>query len=210
MENKTYGEQGGFIHVLGTLIILLSSVILLANPAQAQIDSLKKGDRVKLIAPSVSGKALIGNIVMRSPSVTYLFRFRDDSTYHIPNSSIEHLSISRGKKRRTLRGAVIGAASGGLLLGIVAVATNPEPDPCDEDPYFLCGAFEFSDTEAFGIGALVGGVVGAAAGAIIGTFVRADRWERVSLDISMGGMPFYKEEYSLHPIVSFQIPVGRH
>ena len=80
------------------------------------------------------------------------------------------LEISRGHKKNTGRGAVIGAIIGGAGLAIVGAA-----DCAGDDD----GFFEMSAGECAAGGALVGGGAGALIGMLIGSQIESERWEEI-------------------------------
>ncbi|MDR8390880.1 hypothetical protein NC796_07015 [Aliifodinibius sp. S!AR15-10] len=182
-------------------------ILISTTTVSAQIQGVAKGDRVKIDAPSMSDRRIIGTVLDNSGSVTIL-AVRNDSTYYIPNSSIRKLSVSAGKKRKPLKGALLGAGSGGLLLGIIAAATNPDPKPCEGE--LFCGSFELTDGEAFVFGAVLGILAGGAVGAITGALVETEKWVRVPLGFSMGIQPsVYQDKFALHPTVSIQFSLSK-
>ena len=84
-------------------------------------------------------------------------------------ASITSLEVSLGRKRNTIRGLVIGAASG-VLIGVIA--------PVDPNN---CGYY--SDNFCSREKALLGGVVGGGGlGAGIGALIKSDRWSRVTVN----------------------------
>lgn len=192
-------------------LLTVGLAFLLPTTVHAQINGLKSGDRIKLSlsAHTASQRTMVGTVAGISPSVITLTT--KDSTYYFTNSLIEHLWVSEGKRRNTGRGALIGAISGGLILGITTAATNPDPDPCNEDSSLFCGiAPEFSDSEAFVIGAVVGIFGGCAAGAIIGAVIRTERWERLPLNVSVDIQPIHKtREFGLNPTLSLRFSIGK-
>lgn len=176
------------------LIFAIGLISVIPSNVQAQNNSLKKGDIVKISVPSINKKTIIGRVIMSSDIVTAL-RVKKDSTYYVTNSLIEHIWISEGKKRNTGKGALIGLISGGLIFGIASAATNnPQAHPCKEVPssLFCAIAPEFSNSEAFAIGAVVGILGGGTVGAIIGSMLHTNRWKRVPVNISFGVQPIPK------------------
>lgn len=219
LQNKTglsqiqrnNGKTTKIRNFIGLLIISLA--FFLPTMVQAQINSLKSGDRIKisLSVQTANQRTMVGTVDGVSPSVLTLIT--KDSTYSITNKLIENLWVSEGKRRYTSRGALIGAISGRLILGITTVATNPDPNtaPCDEESLIFCGIdLEFSNSEAFVLGAVVGTVVGGTVGAIIGTVIRTERWELLPLNISVDMQPKHKtREYGLNPTLSLRFSIGK-
>jgi hypothetical protein len=84
--------------------------------------------------------------------------------------SIERLELHRGKEGRAGQGAVIGALTGGVGVGLAILACDDPgslvPSCADIAPYLVIG------------GAALGVLIGAA----IGSNVGPDRWEVVPVD----------------------------
>ncbi len=203
MNNRSnYVKRAGFMPRLWIVdLVVLFVMFTLSKITFAQVNTLKKGDRIKLSAPSVSKKPLVGTFMTRSNTLTVLYRSKDDSTYYIINTLIDRIYISSGKKRNTGRGALIGAVSGGLILGITASVTNSEIETkIDPD---ISGGFEYVV-----VGAAIGILGGGAVGAIIGAINQTEQWERMPVQISMGITPTHKKEYAFSPMLSLRLPIG--
>ncbi|HKK44102.1 MAG TPA: hypothetical protein VJ964_01185, partial [Balneolaceae bacterium] len=98
--------------------------------------------------------------------------------------------------RNTGRGALIGAGTGGLTLGVIFLASY---EPCGPDEWCI---FDYSKGELFlmgtGFGIFTGGVIGA----LIGTFSKREKWKRVSLRVR--NQPFKFGEISSAPSLSLR------
>ncbi|NBC05029.1 MAG: hypothetical protein GVY20_15200 [Bacteroidetes bacterium] len=154
--------------------------------AEAQIEGISEGDRVKVTAPSVKSGNIKGAIITLEDS--FLTVSESDTTFTVDYSSIRSLKVSKDEKLAIGKGALIGGLSGALTVGMISLATN---EPCDEDEWCI---IEYTNAEAFGIGALIGGLGGMAAGALIGAFITIDRWEKVPVTLSMNP---YEHKYWL-------------
>ena len=90
---------------------------------------LLPGARVRLTAPSVSDKRLVG-IIRSLDDVTLTFLPRGATeTMQVPRSAITELEVGRGNRRR--KGALIGAVAGlasGVALGLATGPDCSEPD----------------------------------------------------------------------------------
>ncbi|WP_237854823.1 hypothetical protein [Rhodohalobacter sulfatireducens] len=161
-------------------------IILSFQLAEAQIEGISEGDRVKVTAPSVKSGNIKGAIITLEDS--FLTVSEKDTTFTISYESIRRLQVSEGEKLAIGKGALIGGLSGALTVGMISLATN---ETCDEDEWCI---IEFTNAEAFGIGALIGGLGGMAAGALIGAFITIDRWEKVPVTLSMNS---YQSRYQL-------------
>ncbi|MDR9363740.1 MAG: hypothetical protein RI575_00255 [Balneolaceae bacterium] len=160
--------------------------LLAFQTAVAQNTDISEGDRVKISAPSVKSVTIKGTILTVENS--FLRVSEKDTTFNIPYKSIRSLRKSKGEKLAIGRGALIGGFSGALTLGLISMTSN---ESCEEDEWCI---IEYTNAEAFGIGALIGGLGGMAAGALIGTFNTIDRWEKVPITLSMNS---YQSRYQL-------------
>lgn len=137
---------------------------------------LRPGTRVRVSAPGVSPRRLVGTLV-ESESGSLRLRLEGDGPETvIALASIERLETSGGWQRGSTAATLIGAGAG-LAWGVAsAVATlNRE---CDE--YGFLG--EMCDLED--AAAILGVPAGAAFGTFVGwgvgkLFFRTERWERV-------------------------------
>ncbi|MDZ7690145.1 MAG: hypothetical protein U5K69_03140 [Balneolaceae bacterium] len=172
----------------------------------AQIIGIEEGDRVKVMVPSMSDRDIVGTILGITESVVELSTRKE--MISIPVVSIEKLYVTNGEKKNTGKGFLVGAVSGGFILGLTAAVTNPPPENCNQNPSFMCGAFEFSAVEAFALGAVGGILVGGATGAIIGVFTKTDRWEQMPLSFSAGLLSSSQTGVGFSPGVSFRVSLG--
>ena len=86
----------------------------------------------------------------------------------VSRQAISHLEVSTGRRRKTLKGMIIGAGIGALVL---QTAVSDNCDSAIESCYT-------SRAEATGIGLLGGALWGAGIGALI----KGDRWSTVPLE----------------------------
>ena len=160
-------------------VMLIAALAMLPAGVEAQRTNAAQvgiGSRVRVVAPSVRRERFIGRITAlpsdsmtldttgarrrlgfdTGPVLVEEFRYAT-----IPLAAIEQIEVSGGRTHRgaTIRGAVIGALAGGLLLGAAGL---PELNPGFGD--FL---------EGFGKGAVVGIVVGGGIGYLLG----GERWD---------------------------------
>ncbi len=156
-----------------TIVFLMTLMSVLPFDGSAQAVP-SPGDRIRI--KQVDGTVLTGTLAALSPQTIQLLVGSDDRMAEIPVARIEALEISLGRQRRFLKyfgltvaaGLVLGATSGGIFW-----------EPCS----FLCFTPFQTETRGtairngFGIGALVGLPLGA----IIGSNVREERWDPVSL-----------------------------
>ena len=104
--------------------------LVAVGPVQADdTNGLSPGARVRLTAPSVSGKRLVGTLrSLDDVTLTFLPRGATE-TMQVPRSAITGLEVGRGSRRR--KGAIIGAVAGlasGVVLGLATGQDCSEPE----------------------------------------------------------------------------------
>ncbi len=154
------------------LISLCTMLFTLAfsGKLSAQLDSLQTGDRIRLVAPPAVPHQTTGQF-SRIAADSFYIEINSAETA-VPLRRIRILEISRGKKRRTWEGTIIGAGVGGVLLGTIAYAATEEKDE---------GFFRMTRGSAFKGGLVAGALLGGAAGFFIGSRLESEHWERISL-----------------------------
>ena len=147
-----------------------------------EVLSIAPGTRLR-VRQSASGQPaswLAGAVVVLDADTLVLKTDRSAKTVAIPRAAIAALNVSTGKSRE--RGALIGAAIGFVAGNLYFKVINPPDYRCiaereggDCDTLF----FFFRD-----------GITGAPFGALAGLLLFAeDRWEPVSLALSVGFSP---------------------
>jgi hypothetical protein len=104
--------------------------LVAVGPVHAdETNGLSPGARVRLTAPSVSGKRLVGTLRnLDDVTLTFLPRGAAE-TMQVPRSAITGLEVGRGSRRR--KGAIIGAVAGlvsGVALGLATGHDCSEPE----------------------------------------------------------------------------------
>ncbi len=157
-------------------LILTSALLFLIPPGTAaQVTGLEKGDKIRVTAPEQLTHRTTGVITdISRDSLRFMHR---DSLFQISLSKIQKLEFSTGKKRSAGRGALIGAGSLGLALGLIFMSTD---ENCSSDEEWCIDLFSRSDS--FKIGLVSGALLGGASGAIVGHFILRDRWEKVEFE----------------------------
>ena len=91
--------------------------------------------------------------------------------HRIPPQIVLGLEVSRGtdRTRGGVRGLLIGAGTGALLLGAIGALAASSSGECQ-----VCGP-----GPGFALGAYYGAPLGAAAGTMVGLLIGSERWERV-------------------------------
>ena len=127
---------------------------------------VKPGDRVRIMAPSVSRAPFAGTLVtLQTDSLVVQ---GGANTWRLSLASVERVELSRGRKSNVLLGAGIGLLVG---AGIGAMIGSG----CDTELFATKG-------ECIALGAGVFGGAGALVGAISGALTRTERWAEVPLD----------------------------
>lgn len=205
-QRKRANQTYNFFYMFWIIVITCGLIGLMLQTVQAQISGIEEGDRVKVKVPSMSDRDIVGTILGITESVVELSTKKE--LISIPVVSIEKIHVSNGEKRNTGKGFLVGAISGGFILGLTAAVTNPPPENCNQNPSFMCGAFEFSTGEAFALGAVGGILLGGATGAIIGALTKSDRWEQVPISFSASLFPLYQTRVGFSPGVSLKVTLG--
>ena len=154
-----------------TIVFLMTLMFVLPSDGSAQAVPTP-GDRIRI--EQVDGTVLTGTLGALSPQTIQLLVGSDDRMAEIPVARIEALEISLGRQRRFLKyfGLTVAATSFvGAIIGAIAYE--------DSEPYNCL--FCFTQGEYIGIGFGIGALVGLPLGAIIGSDVREERWDPVSL-----------------------------
>lgn len=139
------------------------------SPVSAQQrSSLEPGARVRLSAATAGIRKHVGTLQAVELDTLVVDSLR------VPIAIITQLEISRGRRSKAGRGALIGAGGGAVAGGIVG---------------YLVGNLCYSNPSGSGcragvtaLGAGVGSAVGAGIGALIGRSATSDRWEVLLLD----------------------------
>jgi hypothetical protein len=163
--------------------MLISLIVApLATIASQQSPSVKAGDRVRVMAPSVSVSPFVGTFV--AIEADSLVVHDSVHTWRLSLASVEQVDFSQGRKSHTLLGAGIGFLVGGGVA-VALLYTGGSTSLCDQS----ANQDAMNSGECIGLTAL-GGLAGAGLGAIIGGFIRTERWQ---------GIPLKRLRVSLRP-----------
>jgi hypothetical protein len=175
-------------------IVIGATASLLVPVATAQSRSPQsEGARVRITAPSVGTRPLVGTLVGIESDALKLDVEGALESRVVPRSAVTKLEFSQGRKRNTMKGAWIGLATGAVAGGALAAAYASS----DGGPV---------NAEFVPLVAGVYGAAGMALGALIGAMVKSERWREADLEgplVSVGSVPGGGVGFSIH------VPVGR-
>jgi hypothetical protein len=125
------------------------------------------GSRVRIASPAYLTNLAGAVVALDGEAIT--IAADGVGSLRIPRDTIASLEVSRGRTRRTVKGALVGAAVG-AFVGDVGYS----PDPAG------CAAGKAACSRAESIRLMTG--TGAAVGAWVGHRIQRDRWEPIALD----------------------------
>jgi hypothetical protein len=169
-----------FRRFVSMLSLLLMAPTVAAAQARA---SLVKGQRVRVTSRCeiVGGSVpacptpgtpwphewtYSGELVALDADTLRIRRQSNEVAFAIPTASIAGLAYRAGTKGNAWRGAFIGLLGGALLGGVIGSTTE------------WC---ILSCSPATGLGVAIGAPAGLLLGSVIGTLIRSDRWQTVSV-----------------------------
>jgi hypothetical protein len=150
------------------LLCVLLAPSLLVQKAVGQ-GLPEPGTRVRVTVPS--GRHA-GTLLALGQDTLVMGSERQADTLRIASSGISRIEVSRGQRRRTGRGAIIGLLAGGISVGAglgVACGTSSGS--------FLDCSDKVPSAVTFGL--LAGGALGAGIGALIGSAISGEKWEAI-------------------------------
>ena len=151
-----------------TIVCLMTLIFVLALDGSAQAVP-SPGDRIRII--QVDGPVLTGTLVTFSAETIQLSLDSESPTVEVPVEGIEALETSLGRRHNYPKyiGITVAVTSVvGATMGFIAY---------DPSCTFLC----FTRSQHVGIGFVGGVLIGLPLGVIIGSVVREERWNPVSL-----------------------------
>ncbi len=158
-----------------TVISLTVSLLLapLDGLSAQQPPPIEPDSRIRVTAPNVGADKVVGTF-LGAAGDTLRVQTESQAPLAIPFAFVTRLDVSRGKKSRVVRGAVLVGVIGAVVGGAVGLVT----------PQFACETPSGCPVDWGEAGKLaaLGGVIGAAVGGGIGALTKTDRWEKVPLD----------------------------
>ena len=144
------------------------------------------GVRVRLVTDSIR---VVGNLMRRVEDSITILDARSHATHVLSLNAVRVFEISRGKRRRTGRGALIGLVSGagaGIVSTLVLCRSG-----CTSSGGDWTGFIAVVLTGA-------GAVAGVGVGALIGSQIRSERWDRAAVSgIRVGLIPTWSRHRGL-------------
>lgn len=161
-------------------------LLFFLNPIQSRAQSfgLDIGDIVKVKAPIISNKKIVGRIKLFTNQSLQIST--NNVNMEIPFNSIKTLEKALGKRSHTLEGFLIGGISGAAIGGTFLDVSYA---PCTSTDDFSCMFHPTSRTNAFKTGAVIGGFIGVVFGLIIGSQEHTYRWKRIPIKLSLSKLP---------------------
>lgn len=141
--------------------------------AQARIDPLAVGTRVRVTSPALSERPKVATILVRLPDGLAIRNEGMSDSVAVPFASITEIDVSNGSHTHVLKGMGIGFIAGTSIGAISAAATYRRSDD----------AFPIPDSRAFNafVGGVIGAVIGPLIGGVTGALWRTEQWTPVSL-----------------------------
>ncbi len=163
------------------------SVIIFTTPLVAQepaiLESVTPGNRIRVSAleyfkkikisrPSRKIARVVGTVVAANADTLFLRIDKQVEPLKVPLSSLKKIEVSRGKKSRAGKGALIG-----FLIGFATAEA-------------FCAHIRYEDSGTMGAnpwdcGLVIGGPAGGVIGAVMGAAINGGRWEEVPLNSAL-------------------------
>jgi hypothetical protein len=151
------------------MILVLTSTLALPSevcPQEAQEPPPRQstvtiGSKVRLIAPAVATGRITGTVIEMDEKALVILT--GGHRLNVPRQAVIHAEVSVGKRRRALKGMIIGAGLGAVVYPPLIYGSCLNDCGSQWDPGYI----------AFGAG------VGALWGAGIGALIKKDRWSTV-------------------------------
>ncbi len=168
-------------------IFSILSVLIFSAPLVAQEpaipESVTPGNRIRVTAPEYFKKIKISKpsrrqsrivgTVMAANSDTISLRIDEQSEpLSIPLSYLKKIEVSRSKKSRIVKGALIGFLIGFVTAEALCARTRYEDSGTMGPDQWACGLF-------------IGGPAGGVIGAVMGAAIKGERWEEVPLNSAL-------------------------
>jgi hypothetical protein len=191
MEGRKYK-----VYLLSLLFTLVSW-----NSVYAQLNSLKKGDKIKVWALALYNKSIVGQFTDRNDDIITVVSNNEFTL--IPLAAVNKIQISTGKKRCHFRGAGIGALIGTVSFGLVSLASNLGEEKCTLGEG-CSGHTKFGTEMGYIMMPVVGAVFGTVIGFVVGSLYKTDKWETISLE-GIDIQSSYINPDKRYPVLEFRL-----
>ena len=111
-------KKQSFQATRSSFVVVLVAALLLAGEVHAQDQSTSPvtvGTRVRILAPAAVNGRIEGMILEMDEKSLLLMS--EEQRLRVPRESITQLEVSTGKRRRALKGLIVGAGLGALVYG---------------------------------------------------------------------------------------------
>lgn len=185
-------HQASLLNINGLLLMCMLFLFIQVE-AEAQVNGISKGDRVKVTIKGNSQERFAGYVVEQS-SFAILLR-HNKTNMSLPLNTIESIYVKRGDKRRTGLGIGIGLVSGAIIGALHTKKPNYEKD------LFFPGLDNFVRVSG-------GAVIGSLTGALIGSMFKAKRWLPIPFSHSLTNRQKITHNSIILPSLNFKIPIS--
>lgn len=155
---------------MGKLLFLSLAALLLFQDASAQVE-IKEGDKVRFKLSN--GTKIVGRVVqINSEEIGLIPRWtKYERLFQI--EGLTRIDKSLGRQRNFKKYFVTTLAASTIFVSSYSALTW---EPCISEGFMDCFMAPRSKTEAFKMGAIIGGLIGLPLGFIVGYFIKEERW----------------------------------
>jgi len=151
--------------IIGLWILLVAGV----SAADAQLNSLRPGDRVCIVARKYYSKPVFGEF--EGIQTDTLYMSLDNEIVALATRDLQRVQQSLGRKDNKVTGVLAGAAIGGIVMGLTA---SQAVSSCDS---FGCVGITNPAGASF-----LGTAYGATLGFLVGKLIHTEVWRDVRID----------------------------
>lgn len=156
--------------MLERTLVVLAMLWLPGGLRAEEPGTVAVGSRVRVTSLETGAQPLIGQVVALEPGAVVVTGGGGTGQKRVPLVPSTTLEVSRGKKSRATRGAMVGAALG-AMPGL----------------FMTFGDYNTDDGNPAAV-SLVGAVAGAAIGGLVGLALKSENWVPADLPVVTGGI----------------------
>ena len=153
-----------------TLLVVLAMLWLPGGLRAEEPGTVAVGSRVRVTSLETGAQPLIGQVVALEPGAVVVTGEGGTGQKRVPLVPSTTLEVSRGKKSRATRGAMVGAALG-AMPGL----------------FMTFGDYNTDDGNPAAV-SLVGAAAGAAIGSLVGLALKSENWVPADVPVVTGGI----------------------